>query len=301
VTLRGRHRPCLVVFHAHPDDEAIFTGGTIAMAVAARWRVVLVVATSGEEGAKPDWLTDELGPSRRSETRASAQILGIERTEFFGYRDSGTDSSPNRGSLEPDGLQSSSLALHAAPLHECVERLRQVIDEERPAALTSYDPRGIYGHPDHVRVHDIASAAVVGTECDLYEATICRRTLRRLRDTLVARGLQESSWPQDLTDSIGTDERGVLVTLDVSPHIRKKRAAIAAHASQVVEASSFMGLPPGAFHRLLETEWFIPVRSVDGRMARLLATAGSSLRSATHDIHNSGLPTLDSGTALVIH
>ncbi len=265
--------PCLVTFHAHPDDEAIFTGGTLALAIAAGWRVVLVVATSGEEGAKPDWLTGDLAATRRSETLTSARLLGIDRVEFLEYGDSGADQA-STGPLP--GRRSPSVgpvALDAAPMHEVVSTLRRILFEECACALTSYDRIGIYGHRDHVRVHQIAAAAVLATGCDLVEATMGRGALARLRLDLLERGLDASSFSGALVDGIGTGADPRLVAVDVSRHLWLKRAAIAAHASQVVEASSFMGLPPGAFHRLLEVEWFLPTRTVDGRFAALLDTA----------------------------
>jgi hypothetical protein len=113
----------------------------------------------------------------------------------------------------------------------------------------------------------------LATGCDLIEATMGRGELHRLRLDLIGRGLDATSFSGALVDGIGTGSDPRLVAVDVSGHLWLKRAAIAAHASQVVEASSFMGLPPGAFHRLLDVEWFLPVRTVDGRFAALLETA----------------------------
>lgn len=265
-------RPCLVTFHAHPDDEAIFTGGTIAMAVAAGWRAVLVVATDGEAGTRPSWLVEDLAGNRRGETLESARLLGIDRVEFLGYGDSGAERDRDRAVADDDAAP-TAVTLDAAPLDQAVKRLRRILFDERACALTSYDPGGIYGHRDHVRVHQIAAAAVLATGCDLVEATLCRATLRRLRQDLLRRGLEPSSWPDAVVDSIGTGGDPRLLGVDVYPHRGMKMAAIAAHASQVVEASSFMGLPPGVFHRLLDVEWFVPTRTVDGRFADLVAPA----------------------------
>jgi LmbE family N-acetylglucosaminyl deacetylase len=273
----GATRPCLVTFHAHPDDEAIFTGGTVAMAVAAGWRVVLVVATAGEAGARPSWLRQDLARIRRSETLASARLLGIDRVEFLGYEDSGADDDRRPASTDDPSADNdaagATVTLDAAPLDDAVARLRRILFDERACALTSYDAIGIYGHRDHVRVHQIAAAAVLATGCDLVEATVSRARLTHFRHELLRRGLEPSSWPAAVADSIGTGADPRLVSVDVSAQQAVKRAAVAAHASQVVEASSFMGLPPGVFHRLLDVEWFVPTRTVDGRLAALLATA----------------------------
>ena len=89
VGYRGGPVSTVVFFHAHPDDEAIFTGGTMLRLRAAGHRVVLVVATSGELGLRPDDTEGCLGKMRRAETERAAAILGVDRVEFLGYRDSG--------------------------------------------------------------------------------------------------------------------------------------------------------------------------------------------------------------------
>jgi LmbE family N-acetylglucosaminyl deacetylase len=260
--------PCLVAFHAHPDDEAIFTGGTIVRAVRSGWRVVLVVATSGESGRSPGWVGDDLAAHRRAETDASARLLGVDRVEFLPYRDSGADPVDPAGRRGGPG---ASATLAGSSVLEAAARLRTILIDEHATVLTSYDGGGIYGHRDHVRVHEIAAAAVLDTLCDLVEATVSRTALRALRADLVARGLRTEAWPEDLLGRVGVEDTGDLVAVDVTEELPVKLRALAAHASQVVEAQSFMGLPPGAFHRLLGVEWFRTARVVDGRFSDLVA------------------------------
>ncbi len=182
-------RPCLVTFHAHPDDEAIFTGGTVAMAIAAGWRVVLVVATSGEEGAKPDWLTGDLAAFRRSETLRSAMLPPASTgLSFWATSIAGADQVSTAPPPGPRPPSVGPVALDAAPLHEVASTLRRILFEENACALTSYDRIGIYGHRDHIRVHQIAAAAVLATGCDLVEATMGRSALHRLRLDLLELG-----------------------------------------------------------------------------------------------------------------
>ena len=231
-----------------------------------------MVATAGEAGARPSWLSQDLARIRQGETLASARLLGIDRVEFLGYQDSGAEDG-RRPTTVDQRAAGASVTLDAAPLDHAVARLRRILFDQRACSLTSYDPTGIYGHRDHVRVHQIAAAAVLATGCDLVEATVSRNALRQLRQQLLRRGLEPSSWPGAVADGIGTGGDPRLLGVDVGAHQAAKRAAIAAHASQVVEASSFMGLPPGVFHRLLDVEWFLPTRTVDGRFAALLATA----------------------------
>ncbi len=263
-------RPVLVALHAHPDDEAIFTGGTIVRAVRAGWRVVLIVATDGDLGAGSGG--SDLGARRRAETVAAAGILGVDRVEFLGYGDSGYDE-PSRGAQESGiasarALRSGTLA--AAFVDEAAASVRRILVDEGATALTSYDNNGIYGHIDHVLVHEIAVRSVEGTSCELYESTIGRGALRQLRAELVSRGLVPDLWPTLLADRLGVEDGPALVAVDVTSDLDRKLAAVAAHSSQLLEAATFMGLPAGAFHHLLGTEWFRVARRGQGSFLELL-------------------------------
>ena len=265
-------RPVLVTLHAHPDDEAIFTGGTIVRAVRAGWRVVLIVATDGDRGRFAGAVGTDLGAHRRAETLAAALVLGVERVEFLGYGDSGYDD-PSGGDPEDRiasarALRSGTLA--AAHVDAVAAAVRRVLVEEGAVALTSYDDNGIYGHIDHVQVHEIAVRSVESTSCEHYESTLDRSALRRLRKELVGRGLGTDLWPSVLAEQLGVEGGPSLVTVDVTGQLEHKLAAIAAHASQVLEASTFMGLPAGAFHRLLRTEWFRVARRGRGHFLTML-------------------------------
>ena len=112
---------------------------------------------------------------------------------------------------------------------------------------------------------------MVGTDCELYEATVSRHELRRLRRELVDRGLLGARWPSGLSDRLGVEDGPDLVGVDVTRHLPVKVAAVSAHSSQVMEADSFMGLPAGAFHHLFATEWFRVARAGDGRFLDMVA------------------------------
>jgi LmbE family N-acetylglucosaminyl deacetylase len=273
-------RPVLVTLHAHPDDEAIFTGGTIVSAVEAGWRVVLIVATEGDLGVHPLSAGTDLGAHRREETLTAASVLGIERVEFLGYRDSGYSALADDEDVsvaQARGLQAGTLA--AAFVDGAARAVRRILLEERAVALTSYDSNGIYGHIDHVQVHEIARQSVAGTDCELYEATISRAVLRRLRNVLMERGLIQELWPVALAEHLGVEDGADLVAVDVFRHLGTKLAAVAAHSSQVMEAPSFMGLPAGVFHHLLDTEWFRVARPGAGRFTDMVDSASSPLRA----------------------
>ena len=164
----------LVCFHAHPDDEAITTGGTIAQAKAEGHRVVLVVATDGDHGEVPDDLApgETLVERRRTETAASAAVLGIDRIVWLGYEDSGMTG------WEQNADPSSFLQ---ADVDEAAGRLAAILREEQADVLTTYDWHGNYGHPDHIKVHHVGhrAAELAGTPA-CCEATMNRDHLVRL-------------------------------------------------------------------------------------------------------------------------
>ncbi|HXY27851.1 MAG TPA: PIG-L family deacetylase [Acidimicrobiales bacterium] len=263
---------CLVSFHAHPDDEAIFTGGIILRAIRAGWRVVVVIATSGEEGAASGWVTGDLGAHRRREAIEAASVLGVDQVVFLGYRDSGAASFAQRAGKR--GAPAAAFGpLAETSVLEVAERLHRILVDERADVLTSYDEAGIYGHRDHLRVHEIARAALLGTVCELVEATVPRAELAATREVLLGQGLDPAVWPSEQLERIGAGRHGEVLTLELGPDLPQKMRAVAAHASQVVEAADFMGVPPGAFRRVLAKEHYVPVRTLDGRLGELLSAS----------------------------
>ena len=244
------HRGSIAFFHAHPDDEAIFTGGTIARLAAAGWRVVLVVATQGELGlpAPPGGDERRLADRRVAETRAAAALLGVERVEFLGYHDSG---------MRGDRGNDAPTAFCRAPVGEAAARLAALLRSEEAAAVVVYDAWGIYGHPDHVQAHEVgkAAAALAGTPC-LYEVTVDREYLHFVETHLVA----EAGVPHGLglaASGIGLSTVEVDLVVDVRPVLEVKRRAMSAHASQIPETASAMRLPGDSFAAVYGFEWFV--------------------------------------------
>src|SRR6266542_1327931 len=136
----------IVSFHAHPDDEAIPTGGSLALASDAGHRVVIVFATRGEHGEVAEGFLEpgeELWQRRVQEVQRAAELLGAHRVEFLGYTDSGMMGVP-----ENDAPQS----FWQADVEEAARRLASILSEERAEILTIYDQNGGYGHPDHIQV-----------------------------------------------------------------------------------------------------------------------------------------------------
>src|ERR1700712_117609 len=217
----------LVSFHAHPDDEALLTGGTLARAAAEGHRVVLVTATAGEAGLS-DGMRQQaaLGARRRVELARAAASLGCARWELLGYEDSGWGAPT--GTETPGGTPFSGLdpAVPAA-------RLAEILRQENADVLTVYDAQGGYGHPDHVQVHRVGvlAAELAGTPVVL-EATVPGRLFARVLRVLALLG-----HPLGGSAPLGT--RGVFSDPDAITHrvrlrgaTRLKRAAMAAHSSQ---------------------------------------------------------------------
>ncbi len=150
------HVPTLMTIHAHPDDETIGTGGTMAKAVAAGRRVVLVTCTRGELGeiVVPELDTPDnhrrLGELRMVELERAMAHLGVTEWENLGYRDS--DMMGRAGNLDPRSFW-------RADLDEAAGRLVWLIRRHQPDVITTYNAYGGYGHPDHIRVHDVAVRA----------------------------------------------------------------------------------------------------------------------------------------------
>jgi len=256
----------LVCFHAHPDDESIATGGTIARANAEGHRVVLVVATNGDHGEVPDDLApgETLVDRRRAETEASAAVLGIDRVVWLGYEDSGMTG------WEQNNRPNSFLQ---APLDEAAERLADVLRDESADVLTTYDWHGNYGHPDHIKVHQVGHrAAELAVTPAVFEATMNRDHITRMMTVASDMGATgpgddggfDPNGPADDGNPFGMSEAELTHAVDVSAYLRQKRESIRCHRSQVTDGSFFLSMPDEAFALGFGTEWFIRVGDEPG-------------------------------------
>jgi LmbE family N-acetylglucosaminyl deacetylase len=238
----------VVFFHAHPDDEAIFTGGTISLLAAAGWPVTLVVATQGELGL-PRASGELIAPRRVDETRRSAEILGVSRLEWLGYHDSGMLGDP--ANVAPG-------AFWSADTEEVARRVAAVLHHEEAAALVVYDQTGIYGHPDHVKVHQAGMrAGQLAGVAAIYEATVDREYLHFVETHLVVETGTDVGGLGLVASHIGMPTVLIDTTVDVRSRLEVKRAAMAAHQSQIPETASAMRLPTEAFAAVYGYEWFV--------------------------------------------
>lgn len=237
--------------HAHPDDEAILTGGLIAALSERGHDVLIVTATDGVMNEVP-----ESGSPRLHELGCSAMILGAQRTEWLGYADSGKGPI-----LYPDPADRQRFV--AAPVAEAAQRLAALLSESKTDVLVHYDQAGGYHHPDHLRVHEVGSAAarLAGTPCVL-EATFPRERFQRW-GRLARRLPVPFPYDDDALVGAGTPWRQIDNSVSVRRWLRQKRDAIAVHATVRAAGgrsgktiSGLLRLPPAVLQLVLGTEWY---------------------------------------------
>jgi len=259
--------------HAHPDDETLATGGTIAhYAAEPDTEVTLVTCTLGEEGEVigPDLQllvtaeADQLGGYRMAERAAACAALGVTDHRYLGgagrWRDSGM-------ALAGYGVRATArLAMHprafSAPgaFDAEVEALVAVLEEVRPQVVVSYAEDGGYGHPDHVRAHEITKAAVAEVPARLLYAVVGRGTL----DAGLA-ALRAVPFRMPVADELpSVPDAAITTRLDVRDQHARRIAAMRAHATQVVVAPDerSFAMSNGVAQPVLPVEEYI---AVDGR------------------------------------
>jgi LmbE family N-acetylglucosaminyl deacetylase len=250
----------LVFFHAHPDDESIITGGSIARAADEGHRVVLVLATDGRHGETPDDLADgeSLVERRRDEVARSAAVLGVHRVEWLGYHDSGMTGWEQNG--DPD-------TFHQADVDEAAGRLAAILTEEQADVLVTYDWHGNYGHPDHIKVHHVGyrAADLAGVDA-VFEATVNRDAVRTQieaarsaagDDSELFGGDFDPDGPADDGNPMGEPADAIALRVDVSAWAARKRDSIRSHRSQVTDTTFFLSMPDDQFATAFGTEWYV--------------------------------------------
>jgi LmbE family N-acetylglucosaminyl deacetylase len=246
----------LVFVHAHPDDEALLTAGTMARAAAEGQRVVLVVATDGGAGLASSDLSGDLADRRALELAESCRVLGVHRLVQLGYADSGLHGD---ATAAPGG----PVPLCAAPVEESAAALAAVLVEEQADVLVTYDPNGGYGHPDHVRVHEIGvRAAEIASTPRVFEATVPRDLL--LRGIRLASRVYRFPPEFDPTsfERAFTASADITHRVDVRRFVEAKRASMAAHASQATAddgdrtLAAFLRMPMPLYRKVFGTEYY---------------------------------------------
>jgi N-acetyl-1-D-myo-inositol-2-amino-2-deoxy-alpha-D-glucopyranoside deacetylase len=245
----------LLLVHAHPDDEAITTGGAMRKAHDEGHRVVLVTATRGEVGEISNM--DEaasrprLAEIRTEELRRAGEILGVDRQVFLDYRDSG---------MRGTGDNENPASFHQAPLAEATEKLAAVLREERPEVVVTYDPTGTYFHPDHIKAHQVTGAALDLLKGEGWEprksywAGIPRSYIAQMAERMAASG--RTSPFAEIPD-MGIPDEQLTTRVDVSKYVETKRDAFRAHLSQNSPDSFFINTPDEVMQQAFGSEFYV--------------------------------------------
>lgn len=247
---------CVVFLHAHPDDEALLSGGTLRGLHQKGIRTVVIFLTNGERGLADTNSSTALGEQRKHEALKSSKILGVSKTYFLDYGDSGLH---------------AEFAESPVRLEEMCERVKAILEIEQPNTFITYDAEGGYGHPDHKIIHRIGRQLldVIDVPNQL-EVTIDRSviasTLDRLRyaiKLLERLHFLQSKDVYELADRF-SPSADIAYRINVRPYATAKRSALKAHASQStggMRTLRIMTLIPNLiFKRLFGTEWYVAIR-----------------------------------------
>ncbi|QUH00264.1 N-acetyl-1-D-myo-inositol-2-amino-2-deoxy-alpha-D-glucopyranoside deacetylase [Saccharopolyspora erythraea] len=236
--------PRLLLVHAHPDDETLWTGGTIARYAARGVQVVVVTCTLGEEGEViPENLrglaadqADQLGGYRVGELRSACAALRVADQRFLGgvgrWRDSGMLwEKPGQAGALPDA---HPRAFAVGDAEEQAGALEELLREFRPQVVVTYAADGGYGHPDHIRAHEVttAAAAKVPDVLRVFHAVPSQGVVKEgLAALAEAEGMPfELPEPHELP---GVPDEGITTVVDVGEHLPAKISALRAHGTQV--------------------------------------------------------------------
>jgi N-acetyl-1-D-myo-inositol-2-amino-2-deoxy-alpha-D-glucopyranoside deacetylase len=281
----------LLLVHAHPDDESIGQGATMARYVAEGRGVTLVTCTAGEMGEilvpELEHLAadreDGLGEHRRTELEAAMKELGVTDFRYLGgfgtYRDSGMKWHEDGHAVAADDVHEN--AFWHADLTEAADHLVEVIREVRPQVMVTYDQFGNYGHPDHIQAHRVAMyaaqlAAVPSYRRELGEPwDIAKIYWGAMSESRMRAGLKALRDAGDTTTFEGMDpdgELGPFVTrdedlaaaVDGAEFVDRKMAALAAHATQITTDGPFFALSNNLGNRVWSTEFYRIAKGTPG-------------------------------------
>ncbi|MEV6926008.1 N-acetyl-1-D-myo-inositol-2-amino-2-deoxy-alpha-D-glucopyranoside deacetylase [Dactylosporangium sp. NPDC051485] len=264
----------ILFVHAHPDDESMGTGATMARYAAAGAHVTLVTCTLGEEGeihvpalaglAAAEG--DQLGGYRIAELAEACRYLGVSDHRFLGgagrYRDSGMMDTP---------ANKHPRAFWGADLDTAAGELLEIIRETRPQVAVTYDPNGFYGHPDHIQAHRVLTRAVELAEAEgiapekVYWTAVPRSVLEAgMREF---RGSSDNPFadierPEDLP--FGTADEDIAARVDAHEFAEEKTAALKAHATQIPQSSWLFSIAGNFGAEFMGVEYYQLARGAKG-------------------------------------
>jgi N-acetyl-1-D-myo-inositol-2-amino-2-deoxy-alpha-D-glucopyranoside deacetylase len=281
----------LLLVHAHPDDETINNGATMAFYANSGAHVTLVTCTRGEEGEvlvpELEHLAssreDRLGAHRIEELAAAMRELGVRDHRFLGapdvqWRDSGMMGTP--ANERPDSFWQ-------ADLDQAAGLLAEVIVEIKPQVLVTYDDFGGYGHPDHIQAHRVAMRAVELAQPEwqvskIYWNTMPRSVIEAGMEAMRASGAAFDQWGSiDEMPFVKPDE-SVTTVVDAGGFVEAKVAALRAHATQITTDGPFFALSNNLGLSVFAREYYTlvrgtlgPDRDSDGREVDLFSGVGA--------------------------
>jgi LmbE family N-acetylglucosaminyl deacetylase len=258
----------LMAVHAHPDDEASSTGGVLARYSDEGIRTIVVTCTNGEFGDAPSGAKPgaeghdekEVAQIRLAELRESCKHLGVTHLELLGYHDSGMPEWEYKD--RPD-------AFCNIPVADVAARIGALIEQYRPQVVVTYDPDGMYQHPDHVHAarSAIAAVAATGIPAKLYLSAMRRSDWQQVWEALRAAGVEmpEDDWtltPDELRRAEENESR-ISTNVDIAPVLERKRAALLSHRSQI-DDSWFTKIPEDVATKVFGVESFIRASDTTG-------------------------------------
>jgi N-acetyl-1-D-myo-inositol-2-amino-2-deoxy-alpha-D-glucopyranoside deacetylase len=288
----------MVLVHAHPDDESITTGATMAYYVSQGVQVTLITCTLGEEGEilVPEFeqleaaQADQLGGLRIGELDDAMQALGVTDHRYLGgpgrFRDSGMMGTPANEKPRAFWRAASEIDVFDAAVAAAVEVIREV----RPQVIVTYDDNGDYGHPDHIMAHRVATAAAEKAADRSYgqgEAwSVSKFYWTATPKSVLKKGFEAIGNSADLPFGVasvddlpfGVADDLVTTVVDATGFGEAKLAALAAHRTQITVDGVFFALSNALGREALATEHFRlvrgelgPDRDADGRETDLFA------------------------------
>src|SRR5688500_3544915 len=273
----------LMAVHAHPDDEASSTGGILARYSAEGVRTIVVTCTNGEYGdgtdrvkpGEPGHDPELVRKIRMAELDVALEALGVNHSERLGYHDSGL--------IQWEYKDRPDVSWNA-DVNEASDRLVALFEQYRPQVVVTYDENGGYGHPDHVQTHRITMAAMEKSTIPqkLYFTARRRADMEAIRKVMEERGLempgrgaqqrQQQQQPQQPAppppdpERIAAMERRearITTSVETGDYADRKRAALAAHASQL-DNSWWLRFPADVMPMVFAQESFIRVKDTTG-------------------------------------
>lgn len=255
-------RPVVLLVNPHPDDESLGAGGLLAAVNNAGGTAVVVTCTNGEHGFHDHSTiedTEELIRVRIEEQTAAANVLGF-RSEWLGYRDSGMADADSNNHPE---------SFHAADLDEATERLMGFIEKFQPQVIVTQAENGMYGHPDHIKAHEVAVNAFKVAERmesppqKLYYVTTAHSKIRAIGRLMKQAGMDSpfNDMAEEDEIPVGMPDDRVTLTLEVGRWGELKNRAIRHHDSQLGHREMWQDAPEELYTTFMSQEHYILAES----------------------------------------